>query len=266
MRGLLTVALSIFFISCGSSERRDYEKGISKVESKDYKAAINYFEQSVLRNPDSQYAILAAKEGAKIAYYELKDFAKANSFLKQLVINSTSADDRILAQRQLVSIYFDNLNDYKNAIAEINRFLPMVQDQEEKEKLRQNLARSYYYINNFTQAQSEAEELIKNGKNSEIKFQMMVLKGNIFLANKDINQAAAIFHEILKKYPDRAVKENIASTLAVAYEEMKDYKSAIQVLESMRPFHPLPEYIDLRIKRLTQNQKNQPGAKGLRRK
>jgi len=253
-------------MGCGSSDEHDYNKGLSKTESRDFKTALVFFEQSILRKPNSKYAVLSAKEGARIAFYELKDFSKAAEFLKHIVINSSLDVDRISAQRQLVSIYFENLNDYSKAITEINRLLSMKIEKDEIEKLRQYLARSYYFQNNFIQSQSEADEIIKNSKDSEIIFQMMVLKGNIFLAKKDIQQAATIFHEILKKYPEKAVKENVASTLAVAYEEMKDYKNAIQVLESMRPYHPMPEYIDLRIKRLIQSQKNQPGAKGLRRK
>jgi len=34
----------------------------------------------------------------------------------------------------------------------------------------------------------------------------------------------------------------------------------------MKKYHQTPEYLDLRIKRLKQSEKNQPGARGLRRK
>lgn len=266
------VLRALFFIiivslaACESAEQHDYQQGLKKAQSRNYEEAIVLFEQSILRNPRSQYALLAAKEGARVSYYEIKNFIKAVEFLKQTVVNSSIQEDRLQAQKMIAKIYFENLTDYQNSIIEINKLISMIYDPQEKIKLRENLARSYFYLNNFSQAQSEADELIKNSKDKESQFQMLVLKGNIYLAKKDVNQAAIIFQEIMKQYPERAVKENIASTLAVAYEEMKDYKSAIQVLEAMKPHHNMPEYIDLRIKRLLQNQKNQPGAKGMRRK
>lgn len=266
IRKILFLICLFICSSCTLSDEGPYKNGLSFFKNNNFKEAIISFKQSILLNPNGKYALLSAKEGSKIAYYELKDFESAIYFLKNIVVISNSHEERIAAQRQIVSIYFTNLNDYKNSIIEINRLLSMTEDQDEKEKLKQNLARSYFYINNFIQAESEAEEVIRTGKDQENIFQMLALKGNIYLAKKDIQQASEVFHDILKKYPDKAVKENIASTLAVAYEEMKDYKKAVEVLESMKKYHETPEYIDLRIKRLKQSEKNQPGARGLRRK
>jgi tetratricopeptide (TPR) repeat protein len=266
IRKILFFVLTLMVISCGSSDERDYRRGISRVEEKDFKAALIYFHQSILRNPESKYAILAAREGAKVAFLDLKDFKKAVEFYKYIVMAAKDSEERLNSQRQIANIFFDNLSDYENAILEINKLISMISDNEEKTKYRVNLARAYYYTNNFTQAESEAQNIIKMGGNEETLFQMMVLVGNIYLAKKDITKASEIFHDILVKYPQKAVKENVASTLAVAYEEMKDYKNAIQVLQAMKPYYPMPEYIDLRIKRLLESQKSQPGAKGLRRK
>jgi tetratricopeptide (TPR) repeat protein len=252
--------------ACGSSDERDYRRGMAKAEQKDFKSALTFFHQSILRNPESQYAILSAREGARVAFLDLKDFKKAVEFYKYIVMAAKDSEERMNSQRQIANIFFDNLSDYENAILEINKLISMISDKDEKTRYRVNLARAYYYTNNFTQAESEAQNIIKLGGNEEIRFQMMVLVGNIYLAKKDITKASEFFHDILVKYPEKAVKENVASTLAVAYEEMKDYKNAIQVLQAMRPYYGMPEYIDLRIKRLQQSQKSQPGAKGLRRK
>ena len=116
------------------------------------------------------------------------------------------------------------------------------------------------------QAESEVLAFLKQEKDEDLVFQMMVLKGNIYLAEKNQQKAIEAFKEVLKNYPEKAVKENAAMTLAVAYEELKDYKNAIEVLEQIRKYHAMPEYIDLRIKKLLQDQKNQPGAKGIHRK
>lgn len=71
---------------------------------------------------------------------------------------------------------------------------------------------------------------------------------------------------MMVEFPERSAKENIGLTLSVCYEELKDFKSAIDLLEKIKSQHPMPEYIDIRIKRLQDRLKNQPGARGRYRK
>jgi tetratricopeptide (TPR) repeat protein len=262
----LTVAFALLCISCSPPEERDFSRGLELEQNKSYKDSLIAFEHAELRAPQSATALSAAKEGSKVALLELKDFKKAAAFDRFIVMNSASSEDRIVAQKQLASIYFEELNDYPRAIEELNKLLYVVSTQDEKDKIRIRLAKAYFYTNNFFQAESEAEDFLKTKHDEDSIFQMMVLKGNIDVAQKKMDKAIEAFREILNRFPEKAVKENAAMTLAVAYEEMKDYKNAIDVLQKMRPYHAMPEYIDLRIKRLQTDQKNQPGAKGLKHK
>lgn len=271
MRVALKVFTSIIFLlltfGCHSAEEKDFKFAQELLNKKDFKEALMYFDRAILRNPESRVAIKAAREGAKVALLELKDFKKTIEFNKYLVLYSKDTSERLSSQRQISLIYFENLNDYENAIIELNKLLAITNEPNEKDKLKVYLAKSYYYLNNFVQAESEANEFLKNASSSEdFRFQMLVLKGNIYLAKKEISKATFVFKEVLDKYTEKATKENVGSILSVAYEEMKDYKNAILVLEQIKKYHPMPEYIDLRIKKLNESQKNQPGAKGLRRK
>lgn len=256
----------VLIVACTTSDQYEYNKGLSRVEKNDFKGAILYFKQSLKKNPQSDFALQAARMGSKVSFFDLKDFPSAIEFHKFLIMYSADTNERLDSQKKISNIYFENLNDYNNSILEINRLIAMLKNKNEIIKERLSLAKAYFYLNNFIQAESESDWVINNTKEDDILFLVLVLKGNIHLAKKDINKASEIFQFILKKYPERAVRENVATTLAVSYEELKDYKNAIQVLEAIKPIHPMPEYIDLRIKRLQVSQKNQPGIKSTKKK
>ena len=262
------VILGLLSTGCETPEERDLSRGLAHEKVKDFKAALTDFHHAILRNPQSSAALIAAKEGAKVALLEIKDFKEAVEFFQLIVIYSNDVSERITAQKQLAAVYFDQLTDYPRAIEELNKLLATNLEQVDRVKYKTRLAKAYFYTNNFIQAESEVNAFLKNEKGSDEDslFQMMLLKGNIYLTKKEQNKAIEAFRELLKVYPERSVKENAAMTLAVAYEEMKDYKNAISVLEQMKQYHATPEYIDLRIKKLLADQKNQPGAKGVHHK
>jgi tetratricopeptide (TPR) repeat protein len=262
---------ALFFISllpaCSPPEEREMQSALAEQKNRHFKEAVTGFERVILRNPESPLALIAAREGVKISFFELKDFKKAIEFNQRLVISSPDPAERQTAQELSAAIYFDQLADYPNAVKAINRLLTLNLSKEKTSQFKAKLARAYYFQNNFLQAESEATDLLRSEKdNEDVVFQMLVLKANVFLARKEINKATDILRDVMKKYPEKAVKENVAATLAVAFEETKDYKSAVLVLQAMKPYHPNPDLLEIRIQRLMQAQKNQPGAHGLRHK
>ncbi|PIS10591.1 MAG: hypothetical protein COT73_08470 [Bdellovibrio sp. CG10_big_fil_rev_8_21_14_0_10_47_8] len=256
----------MLLISCTSAEQKDFAAGLEEEKLGHFHTAVGNFERVISRSPTSSLGIQAIREAARISFYEIKDFSMAVQFYQKLVLSSPDAEERLKSQRQIVSIYFDQLTDYQRSVLEINKLVPMLHDQKEKKDYKIKLARSYYYLSNFLQAENEADEFLRSEPSVDQKFDMILLKGNIQLAQKNYTKSTELFRELMKEFPQRAIKENVALTLSVNYEEMKDYKGAIEILQSIRSSHPMPEYIDIRIKRLSDRMKNQPGARGKYRK
>ncbi len=228
--------------------------------------ALTHFDRVITRSPDSSLGIEAAREAARISFFEAKDFVLAAQYNQKLVLHSKDADERKSAQRAIVGIYFDQLSDYPRAVLEINKLIMMLDDPAQVSEYKIKLARSYYYQNNFVQAENEVNEFLKTFPDSEQKFDMTLLLANITLAKKKLPEAVEVFKKILNEFPDRSNKENVGLMLSVCYEEMKDFKAAAEVLTAIRSKHPMPEYVDLRIDRLKERMKNQPGARGRIRK
>jgi len=258
--------LMLSLLACNSPEERELKTAREDAEQKNYSAALSHYDKVLIRSPESASALTAAREGAKSAFFDAKNFEKAVLFYKYLVMYSPDPVERMAAQRQIATAYFDHLADYPKAVIEINRLLLMLTDPKEKAEYKMSLARAYYYQNNFTQAENEAEEFLRMPLGTEQRFEMMMLKGNIELAKKDLPKAIGVFKDLLNQFPEKSKKENVGLTLSVCYEEQGDYRSAIETLEDMKKYHPMPDYIDIRIQRLQQRLKNQPGAKGRLRK
>ncbi len=262
----LVIAASIFLASCTSTEQKEMSDAKVETGRGHFRIALSHLEKIIIRSPQSELGIEAAREAARISFFDLKDFPKAAIHYQQIVLSSKNSEERLGAQKQIVAVYFDQLQDYPKAVVELNKLVVMLRNPQDQMDYRIKLARAYYYQNNFAQAENEVDEFIRSSPPKEQKFEMLFLKGNIRLAQKDLPGAIAVFKTLLFDFPERAAKDNVAMILSVCYEELRDFKSAIEVLEKLKSTHPIPEYIDLRVKRLRERLKNLPASSGRLRK
>ncbi|MEN0058796.1 MAG: tetratricopeptide repeat protein [Bdellovibrio sp.] len=264
MRRIFLVSLICFVTACSSQEEADYKQAQKEIAQEHYRIALSHLDRVIKRNASSRYPLEAAREAARISFFEIKDFNKAIQYYHFLVLNSPKEKERLESQKQIASIYFNNLQNYQQSIIEYSKLQQMPHTDFEASQYKMNIARAQYYLNNFFQAESEIDSLLKLKSDDNTYFSALMLKGNILVAKKDFIKAAEIFKNLIQKYPEKSVQENVALILAVCYEENFDFKSAIAVLEEHRDKYNPPEYIELRIKRLQERMKNAPGAKGFR--
>lgn len=267
MRGIKAGFLALALLGQAGCERpieRDLRKAQSEAAGQNWRTAVSLYEEILQAEPSSEAALTAAREGARIATLEIKDVSRAIPLYRHLVLYSHDPAESLSAQKQIVDILFGQIQDYPRAIEEISRLLQVETDPAERVNYRVKLARSYYHMNNFMQAAAELKELNKNPHASKDDFEVKELQANVLIADKKYDEAAVLLRELLEKHRDHAIKENVPMTLAVALEEQKDFKGAISVLESVKADHPVPEYVELRLKRLRERSLNQPGARGFR--
>lgn len=258
------IVLALFISACSSQEEVDFYQAKKEIAQEHYRIGLNYLDRVIKRNTKNKYPLEAAREAARISFFEIKDFKKAIHYFHFIVLNSKDEKERLQAQKQIAEIYFNNLQDYKQAIIEFSKLQQMPHTDLEASQYKMNIARAQYYLNNFFQAESEIDSLLKLKNDDNIRFSASMLKGNILVAKKQFVEAAEIFKGLIEKYPEKSTEENVAMILAVCYEENFDFKSAISVLEAHQKNYSPPEYIELRIKRLKERMKNAPGAKGFR--
>lgn len=262
---LLTFTSSIILTAgCSSQEQSDYKRAQKEISQGHYRIAMSYLDRVIKRNSPSEFPLDAAREAARISFFEIKDFPKAIEYHRFIVLNSPNDKERLQAQKEIADIYFNNLQNYQMAVIEYSKLQQMPHSDAEEAQYKMNVARAQYYQNNFFQAESEIDSLLKLKGDDATRFSAMMLKGNILVGKKEFVKAADIFKTLIQEFPEKAVQENVALTLAVCYEENNDFKSAIRILEEHKNHYKPPEYIELRIKRLQERMRNAPGAKGFR--
>lgn len=265
VRGALgSLLIGAFLAACSPPEERDLDRAMAEVGKGYYRISLTSFDRVIKRAPESESALKAAREATRVATFELKDYKKAVGYLQHIILTSKEASEREQAQKQLAGIYFENLQDYPRAAIEYNRLLAMNPPFAEQARYKLTIARANFYMGQFAQAESEIADLLKERLSASIQFDVLALKGNILVAQKRFKPAVDVYKSLLNDFPERSRQENIGLQLAVCHEENSEFRQAIAILETLKDTYQPREYIELRIKRLHEKIRNQPGAKGYR--
>jgi len=254
----------LFLASCTNSQEADFNRADSYIKSGDNKKAAKYLEQAIRRNDSSPIAIKAMKEAARLYFLEFKDYKKAASYYQKIVRFSAIEEERLEGQKQLASLYFDSLQDYERAAVEYSKLATSSRVDSEKATYKLSVARSYYYLGNYFQTLSEISEILKLKSDKDVEFQAQLLRGNVYIAQKEFEKATETFKQLIRKFPDKSTDENVHLVLSLSLEENGDFSEAIETLISIKDRYEPKDYLELRIKRIQQRAKNQPGARGYR--
>ncbi len=263
-RGALC-ALAVFFLaSCSDSIEKDYKKATKEQQKGHFRRAAQLYDRVIGRDSSHPLSVEAMKEAARISFLEIKDYSRAARYYKLVIQYSPTEKDRMEAQSQLASLYFEGLQDYSSAAIEYSKLASSTTIESERADHKLSVARSYYYLGNYFQTLSEISEILKLKLDKQTEFHALLLNGNVLVAQKKFLEAAKLFEGIIAKFPEKALTENVHLVLSLSLEESGDYKKALGVLELIKPIYKPEEYLELRIKRIQERAKNQPGVKGYR--
>lgn len=266
LRWSVSLIFLVLLAACSNPQDLDFKEAERLQTNGDLDTAVAFYDKAHKRNQTTEVGVLAAKEAARILQYQIKDYQRAIDYYRKVTLHSQEIQDRIYAQKRIAEIEFDNLQNYDQAILEYNRLLSMPHSDSEEAAYKKALAQAYYYKGNFFQSLSEAEDLLKKNIDKELKFDLAILRANIFLTLKNYTKAAEHYQQILKDFPERAQKDDVAFSLILCYEELELYPKAIEILQSLKGKYDPEEYLDIRIKKIQTRQKNQPGSQGKYRK
>ncbi len=259
--GLLPFLLNACTVSAEKIEAEQAEKAAAK---NNYPAAVLHYKNLMDRYVKTPLAIKGAKEAARITHYQLNQPKESVPFYRHVVLYAPTTEERVEAEKRLADIYFAQILDYTQAVVEYNRLLELPHTRAEEDTYRLAVARSYYYLANFYQAKVEVETLLKKSSDKDLLFDAFLLKANIFLTSKNLDEAVATLKQLIDKYPERSKAESIGLILAVTYEEQKNFAKAIETLQSIKDTYPRKAFIENRIRNLRERQSFLPGAKGFK--
>ncbi len=257
--------LILILASCTfSTENLEYERAEKAEQAGKHEEAVKHYRALIERASQTPLALKAAQEAARISNYDLKRFKDAIDLYKHVVLYSPAERERIDAQKHIAEIYFTQTLDYRNAIIEYSRLLELPHGDAEEAQYRMAIARSYFYQNNFFQSQMEIDRILKGKFDKLTQFDARVLKSNIYLTTKELDEAIKVLNELIQQDPERAKEEKVGLLLAICYEEKKNFSKAVETLISIRDFYPRRDFIDNKIRALKEREYHQPGARGLK--
>ena len=242
----------------------EFHRGERYLKKEKFQEALIHYER-VINAKEGELSLKAARKAARLSYFQLKKFRKALRFYKYLVVHSDSEKEKISSQEKIVSIYFDKLADYRSSLFEVSRLLEIEHTNDKRIEYEMKLAKSYFYLGDFKQAQVEVNIILSRKLSDRQKFGAMALKGNVYLTAKQLEKAVAIYKNLQRDFPEQASREKVGLNIAVCYEEMDELDLAIEELKKIQAVGPQSQSIDLKIKRLEIRKSRLPGAKGLRR-
>jgi tetratricopeptide (TPR) repeat protein len=185
------------------------------IAKQDYASALPLLQQIMESQPESDRALQASRQGSRVAHLDAKNYPQAISFYKHIVLKAPDAQERKSAQQFIAQIYFENLLDFDQAVIEYERLLKLDNTPEEAFRYRMNLAKSHFQMNNLDQTVNELDVLLEKKPSPDHVFEIKMLKANVLTSLKQIPEAAAVWESILKDFPERSQKENVALNLVV---------------------------------------------------
>ncbi len=252
--------LLIVFIGCTKKSSESWLKeGQTFYIKGQTKKAEESFVQLMRRHPESVEAIQGAMQLFQI--YMGKNpprFSESVRVLRFVIHRSEKMEDILKAQKLLAQVYTEHQSDYKNGVIEWRRYIEIEKDKGKKQEARLILARTHFFSQDYFQSLSEISVLLESKPDGHIKFQTIFLRGRVYFSQKKLDQAIEDFETLLKTFPKESLNENVAMTLAVAYEEQGSLSEAIRVWKKIRRDKKELEFVSGHIQKLERRRRALP--------
>ena len=189
-------------------------------ELKDYAKAGPYYE--ILRSSaTTDENRLEALRGALRCYHQLKNYQKASEAAKELLANKNAGnDDKALSN--LVTATNHQLNGQFDLAIQSFRAVVNLNKGEWAAEARYQISKCYFDLNNLTQAEKAAFEVInKSGSYDYWVTKSYIMLGDVYFKQKDFFNAKATFQSVSENATNPQLKQEATEKLQMVIEEEK---------------------------------------------
>jgi len=226
-----------------------FQRGYLAMETKDYKGAIELFEDLVKRFPEHAYADDALYQIGYIYQHKLKDYDKAAAAYDRVAKTRAYRSRENAPKVQLMNAQMAaQQGRVKDAMTNLDDARLMAQKQRAERK--QTLVPSYYE----QQASRLKSFVARNSSGSGGKDQALTLylKGENQLRQGKVRQAESNFNKIQKKYARSKLADDAAFGLAECRRRALKLDAASKLYAEFLEKHPRSEYAPLAKFRLAE--------------
>jgi len=246
------LTLTAFGLSCSRGALLDSAQ--AAWDRADYAAAADYYERFLKENPQSDKAEFVRLRTATICQRDLKQYDRAIQHYIHFIEEFPGSPDIVQARTQLGACY-GLTNKHREAIAEYEGVLPKISDDNERRRLRLNVADMYYDLNDRGQALAEYQKVVANAPYSDLAERAYLRIGGIRLLRDEYEDAIPAYETVATNTKDRTVRRNARLGIADCYERTLQFDKATQILEQTEPDPKAPGYIQQRIANIREQQR-----------
>ncbi len=263
MKLIGVAAFSLFaLLACESNKGKDDYESAKKLLLVQPQQAILGFERLLKVYPNSAYALRASLDMQEFCPKSKACQETEIVFLQHIIEKDQNQSQTVRAMQRLSEVFFER-GYYQQAIDAINLLLSKDVESAFLEQ-RLQLAKSYFYLRNFYQAEVELNTYIKNIESEDKRVDGLMLKAEILGAQKKYTDAVDTYKEIKTKYKEVYLKNQVFINEALMFEEQKQLDLAIATLEEVQAQIQNAEFIQLKIEKLKERKALMPGASGLK--
>ena len=219
-------------LSCDEMYKRTFKKKLSKEEQKKI---------------ERQAEKCQGKDKIKWAFLILENLLRRSQ--KQAVsLMEIKRLEKKLAQLSYTA------KDYEKALKYYTSLLKKPLGPGEKFFIQYHIAESFFHLEKHSQAVRELEKCFFDGISLKQKKRASLLKGRIFMARHQFNQALLFFEKQIEEFPEE--ESFFREYLALIYEFKRDFPSAVRELEKIESSSP---FIKQKIKNLSAQRRSRQG-------
>lgn len=246
---LLAIAAGIYYrATLDQRLEQELAGGEEQVAMQDYEGALTTFRDIHRNHPDFHGAPRALLRSGEILNHYLQRYHEA--ILAYLLVEKDypASPETRKAQRQVAETYKDRLGDHGQAIVAYQKLLDG--EAADADRIRYEVADSYFRLNNYEQARIEFESLLKKHPGSplvpEVQFRIAVA----YSLEGASQEAERAYRAMAESWPDSPYAAEARFGLATVLEERDELRAAIKVLEALQGNYPNAEALAKKIEQV----------------
>ncbi len=231
-----------------------------------YRASVAEFDRVTAKDPKGELGLQALYRSAMTQSLYLDQHAEAirkfRTYAEASAYNPKAED----AKRQVGDILFSRLERFPEAITHYRSLIAEGRDTTALPEFRLRLAKSYFYVWQFSDALAQYQELIRlfpgTPQAERAAFEIGVThytQGERSRAEDGaFLRAIDSYQRFLKDYPQSRWAPEARFGIGASLEELDRLPEALEAFEAVKKSHPSPNSVEIRIRRIRErsSQKN----------
>ena len=180
----------------------------------------------------------------------LRNYRQALSDFELLVRDYPKSDQAFSAHLIMADIHRHKLNQPEQALDQLNHAIENFPWRPETRRALLELTTLYIELKNYEQARTEGQALIDKWPQSREAREAYFLVANSYYVQNRYSEAIQVYEALSLSDNDPSLKALVNFELASCYQELGDYKKALELYYQTLSEHPNPVLVQRNIKRV----------------